>query len=114
MLERLLENLVSNAVKYTRQGGVSVAFAGGAGGDVRIEVHDTGIGIPEKYRTRLFDEFFRAENAKEVEEIGTGLGLTIVREIAEKHGGRVEVESVPGKGSTFTVHLPAGVGEEQS
>ena len=75
---------------------------------MHITVCDTGIGIPEKDRTRLFSDFFRAENAKAVEEIGTGLGLAIVRETIDKHGGTNRVESEETKGTTFIVTLPIG------
>jgi len=108
LLEQMGENLVSNAIKYTPAGGkVTLAVAPAAGGWLRLEVSDTGIGIPEEARARLFSEFFRAENARQLEVTGTGLGLVIVREIATQHGGRVEVESAERRGSTFTVFLPA-------
>lgn len=106
MLEQMLENLVSNALKYTpSEGCVSVSFAR-AKQTLRIEVSDTGIGIPPADRSRLFDDFFRAENAKAVDADGTGLGLAIVKEIVDKHGGRIIVESEEGLGSIFVVHLP--------
>ncbi len=108
LLERLVENLVSNALKYTPLGGeVALTLQPAPGGRVRLEVSDTGIGIPAEALPRLFGEFFRAENAKAIEEIGTGLGLAIVKEIAEQHGGQVSVRSREGRGSTFTVMLPA-------
>ncbi len=106
MLEQMLENLVSNALKYTpSEGCVSVSFAR-ANQTLRIEVSDTGIGIPRADRARLFDDFFRAENAKAVEAHGTGLGLAIVKGIVDKHGGRIMVESEEGFGSIFVVHFP--------
>jgi len=106
MLEQMLENLLSNALKYTPPGGsVSVSFAR-AKQTLRIEVSDTGIGIPRADRSRLFDDFFRAENAKAVDADGTGLGLAIVKEIVDRHGGRIMVESEEGLGSVFVVHLP--------
>jgi signal transduction histidine kinase len=83
-----------------------VAFAAGERGWVRLEVRDTGIGIPEKDRPSLFTEFFRASNAKAFEQMGTGLGLAIVKEVSESMGGRVEVSSTEGEGTTFVVHLP--------
>ncbi len=112
LLDRLLENLVSNALKYTPSGGgVSLRAEDGTAarpGTVRLIVADTGIGIPPADRPRLFSEFFRAENAREVEEAGTGLGLVIAREIVQQHRGEIEVASEPGRGTTFTVVLPAG------
>jgi signal transduction histidine kinase len=105
-VEQMLENLVSNAIKYTpAEGSVELRFSR-ADGTVRIEVSDTGIGIPAADRPRLFTEFFRAENAKAVEDVGTGLGLAIVKEIADQLGGRIFVESEEGAGTIFVVHLP--------
>jgi len=107
MIEQLLENLVSNAVKYTSSGGrVGLEVSSGANGMVRIEVSDNGIGIPKSAVPRLFTEFFRADNARAIEEIGTGLGLTIVKRIVDQHGGRILVESEEGLGTIFVVHLP--------
>jgi signal transduction histidine kinase len=105
-VEQMLENLVSNAIKYTpAEGSVDVRFSR-ANGTVRIEVSDTGIGIPASARPKLFTEFFRAENARATEDVGTGLGLAIVKEIADQLGGRIVVESEEGAGTIFVVHLP--------
>jgi len=102
----VLANLVSNAVKYTPEGG-RVAVTTRAD-DTRIvcEVDDTGIGIPLEDQQHLFEEFFRASNAREFVQEGTGLGLSIAREIVEGHGGHITCESEPGKGTRFTVTLP--------
>lgn len=105
MLEQMLENLVSNAIKYTPAGGnveVQIDRADG----VRIQVRDTGIGIPRSEQPRVFSEFFRASNAKKVEEAGTGLGLAIVKQIVELHGGRIQMASDEGEGTSFLVDLP--------
>jgi signal transduction histidine kinase len=75
-------------------------------GFARLVVADTGIGIPAESIPKLFQEFYRARNAKALEEAGTGLGLTIVRDLVERYGGRVSVESREGEGTTFTVLLP--------
>ena len=113
LLEQMMENLVSNALKYTPPGGrVEVSFMNVGQNKLRIEVVDTGIGIPDAAKSSLFTEFFRAENAKEVEEIGTGLGLPIVQEIAERHGGQVHIDSQEGLGTTFTVLLPFAIREQ--
>jgi len=104
-LDRIFNNLVSNAVKYTQTGGVEVRTER-ADGWVRITVADTGIGIPADAFPRLFQEFFRARNAKASRETGTGLGLAIVKDLVERYGGRVEVESVEGTGTTFVVLIP--------
>ena len=106
MIEQLFENLISNAIKYTPEGGrVGMTFWTGGNGMVRMVVSDNGIGIPKSEMSRLFTQFFRASNVQDV--IGTGLGLTIVKEIVDKHGGQIEVESEEGFGTTFIIHLPA-------
>ncbi|MBM4397456.1 MAG: GAF domain-containing protein [Deltaproteobacteria bacterium] len=107
-VDRLLSNLVENAVKYTPDGGrVSVALSRTAAG-ARIEVSDTGIGIPEEALAKVFEEFYRAPNARGSGEQGTGLGLALVRRIVELHDGVIRVDSRTGVGTTFTVDLPNG------
>ncbi|MCB0894574.1 MAG: hypothetical protein H6529_07475 [Nocardioides sp.] len=106
-LDRMLGNLVSNAVKYTHAGGRVTVTASHEGEDVVIQVTDTGIGISEDDQAGLFGAFFRTTNPEALSESGTGLGLAIVASIAERHSGRVEVESLLGEGTTFTVALPA-------
>lgn len=117
-LERLFGNLVSNAINYTNPGGqVRVRLSmmpDPAPGQAVVAVQDTGIGIPEESRRRLFEEFYRAPNAKKVLEHGTGLGLTICKRIVEEHKGRIEVESEENVGSTFTVTLPLDSGGAQT
>ncbi len=106
-LVELLENLLSNAIKYSRPGGtVSVSLAR-TGDRVVLAVADQGIGIPPEDKARIFDEFYRATNAKESGKEGTGLGLTIVKAIADAHGAQVAVESEQGRGTTFRVSFPA-------
>jgi len=105
MVEQMLENLLSNAIKYTPEGGrIGMAFWLGANETVRIVLSDSGIGVPKDEIPHLFTEFFRASNVKNV--IGTGLGLTIVKEIVDQHGGEIRVESEEGLGTTFEIHLP--------
>ena len=107
LLKELLENLVSNAIKYTLPGGeVEVRFAAGAPGEVRIVVRDTGIGIPEREQAKLFQEFFRAANAKRHSPAGTGLGLALVKQTVERHHGRIRVDSAEGRGTTVTIEIP--------
>jgi signal transduction histidine kinase len=115
MLERMLENLVSNAIKYTPKGGiVRIGLSFAADGLLRLEVSDSGIGVPKAVQQKLFTEFFRAENAKAMETAGTGLGLVIVRDIVEKHGGTIRLESEEGRGTTFFVTLsPATDGPDR-
>jgi heavy metal sensor kinase len=106
LLKRMLLNLLDNAVKYTPAGGeISVALAK-QNGNVHIVVRDTGIGIPESDQPRIFDRFYRVDKARGRALGGAGLGLSIVSWIVEAHGGRIELESLPGQGSTFTVELP--------
>jgi signal transduction histidine kinase len=104
-LDRILTNLVDNALKYTRHGEVRMRLE--RDGDyARIVVADTGIGIPDEALPHLFEEFYRAKNAKDLEEEGTGLGLAIVRDLVDRLDGRIAVESVEKEGTTFTVTLP--------
>jgi two-component system phosphate regulon sensor histidine kinase PhoR len=84
--------------------------AGCRDGRARLVVADTGIGIPQDERPRIFDEFFRGQQAKETVPHGTGLGMTIVRRVVEMHDGRIDLESRPGQGTTFTVTLPPCLG----
>ncbi|HDQ45638.1 MAG TPA: HAMP domain-containing histidine kinase [bacterium] len=104
-MEKVVMNLVSNALRYTPEGGrVSVEpFLDGA--QYGFCVADTGIGIAEADQDKIFNEFYRTPEAKKMERTGTGLGLNLVREIVEKHGGRIRLNSAPGKGSRFTVTL---------
>lgn len=104
-LDRMLNNLVSNAVKYTQQGEVRLVLEQ-RDSFARVVVNDTGIGIPEDDLPRLFQEFFRAQNAKKVKQTGTGLGLSIVKDLVDRYGGEIEVASVEGEGTTFTLKLP--------
>ena len=102
----VLNNLISNAVKYTRSGGrVGVAMEGGQPW-TQVTVTDTGIGISQVDRNHLFSTFHRSSNPEALSLPGTGLGLAISRRIAESHGGRIEVESTLGRGSTFRLVLP--------
>jgi two-component sensor histidine kinase/uncharacterized protein YigA (DUF484 family) len=108
LLDELFGNLISNAIKYTPSGGkVRVSLTVESEHRVRFEVSDTGIGIPEEDISRLFTEFFRAENAKAQAEQGTGLGLVIVKEILDFVGGSISVKSKVGEGTTFTCLLPS-------
>ncbi len=106
-LKQVFLNLLDNAIKYTPSGGqVTLAF-NRADDWVRVTVADTGIGIPAKDLPHIFDRFYRVDKARSREQGGTGLGLAIVKTIIEAHGGRIEAASVAGKGSQFTVWLPA-------
>jgi signal transduction histidine kinase len=104
-LGHVFMNLLSNAVKYNRDGGTVRISVTDKGDSVAVSVTDTGIGIPRESMPFIFDEFFRVKSACHSRTTGTGLGLTIVKRIVEAHLGRVEVDSRPGFGSTFTVYL---------
>jgi two-component system sensor histidine kinase SenX3 len=107
-----IANLIENAVSYTRAKGIDaiepVQVRGYRSEDrALIEVEDHGIGIAERHLARIFERFYRVEKGRSRASGGTGLGLAIVRHIVQNHWGEVKVDSVPGKGSTFTVVLPA-------
>lgn len=107
-LKQMLVNLLSNAVKFTPDGGkVGLeVHAGGAAPDIRFAVRDTGIGIRPELQARLFQPFAQLDSALNRQYGGTGLGLALVRRLAELHGGHVEVQSTPNEGSCFTIVVP--------
>jgi len=105
-IEAIVKNLVTNAIKYNRDGGtVDVRLVTRDGNQV-LSVIDTGIGIPQQDHTRVFERFYRVDPARSRSTGGTGLGLSIVRNAVERHGGKVFVDSTEGVGTTFTVSLP--------
>jgi two-component system phosphate regulon sensor histidine kinase PhoR len=105
-LERLLLNLLGNAIKYNRPGGRVAVRLTRTDGEALLEVSDTGIGIPADSLPRIFERFYRVDKGRAREEGGTGLGLAIVKHVAQAHGGQVDVESRFGHGATFRVRLP--------
>jgi signal transduction histidine kinase len=105
-LERVVSNLVSNAVKFTEDGGIVRCTLRQIGRNARLEVSDNGIGIPEDEQDKLFTRFFRSSTAQEHAIPGSGLGLTIVASIVRGHGGKLSVVSAHMDGATFTVDLP--------
>ena len=107
MWEKIVLNLVSNAFKFTLQGGVTVTL-GHDGERVRLDVTDTGAGIPANELPRVFERFHRIEGQRARTYEGSGIGLALVHELVKMHGGEIRIESEPGKGSTFTVLLPRG------
>jgi signal transduction histidine kinase len=113
-LAQVLDNLLSNALKFTPPGGRIAVRLEGEGPYARIVVADTGVGIPAEDQPHLFDRFYRARNATGRSIPGLGLGLTIVRTIVEGHGGTVSVHSEAGDGATFTVLLPAAGSDSRS
>ena len=107
-LEQVLVNLITNAIKYSPDGGRVVIAAGDDGGGwVTLSVSDQGIGIPPDQQTAIFEPFRRVASAS-AGIAGSGLGLAVSKRIVERHGGRIEVDSEPGRGTTFRVLLPAG------
>ena len=106
MVEKILTNLVGNAVRYNREGGRVTVRLEDHRDSVCLEVQDEGIGIEPGDLERIFEEFFRSEAAKKVDNLGTGLGLPIVKRFVTDLGGRIQVTSTPGEGATFRVTLP--------
>jgi len=106
LMVQALTNLIDNAINYSDAGSrVDIAAAAQSDGGVRIDVRDTGIGIPKKHLPRLFERFYRVDQARSRQQGGTGLGLSIVKHIIQAHNGRVSVDSTPYKGSVFSLHL---------
>jgi signal transduction histidine kinase len=103
-LGQVLDNLISNAIKFTPERGRVLVSLGREGDSLVASVADTGVGIPQAEQARLFERFFRSSATRDVP--GTGLGLTIARAIVDSHGGEIEFRSVPGEGTTFTFTLP--------
>ena len=108
-IEQVVMNIVSNAIKYTADGGRIDISAGRDGKNVYVRVKDNGIGIPEKDLPRLFERFYRVDKARSRESGGTGLGLSIAREILQQHHGDIQISSVYGQGTDVLITLPAAV-----
>ena len=112
-IEQVMLNILSNAVKYTPDGGHIRVTAGDAGDKVWMEVADDGIGIPEKDRSRIFERFYRVDKARSRESGGTGLGLSIAAEIVQRHSGSLSIVDRPGPGTTVRLELPIQQDEGQ-
>lgn len=106
LFEQAMVNLINNAVKYSMEKSKIQINAIKTDLGVSFSIKDSGIGISKKHLPRLFERFYRVDKARSREQGGTGLGLAIVKHIVQAHGGHVTVDSTPGKGSTFTIHLP--------
>ncbi len=104
-LEQVFINLLDNAIKYTDKGKIQVRFSR-TSNDILIEIEDTGIGIPEEHLSRIFERFYTVDKSHSRQLSGTGLGLSIAKHIVLLHNGRIDVESTPGVGTTFSVWLP--------
>lgn len=111
-LRRVVDNLIGNALKFTPAGGRIAVSLQSANGEVMLQVIDTGIGVEAEHQERIFERFYQADGTTRRTHGGCGLGLALVKEIVERHGGRVSVESQAGQGSTFTILLPAGATTE--
>lgn len=107
MLRSIVHNLCENAIKYNRPNGEVRVSVGHESGEVRLKVSDDGIGISKEEQERVFERFYRVDKARSKEVGGTGLGLSIVKHAVQLHGGRIELESSPGAGTSVTVSLPA-------
>lgn len=112
LIEQAIVNLLDNAVKYSNEGKTVNVSATEKGDELEITVADEGIGIPEEHLHRIFERFYRVDKARSRKLGGTGLGLAIVKNIVIAHGGRVSVESVVGKGSTFKMNIPSKATEQ--
>lgn len=105
-LEQVVVNILSNAIKYTSQGGKIQVFSGRIYGEVYIKVSDNGIGIPQENLSRIFERFYRVDKARSRDTGGTGLGLAIAKQIMDRLGGKITISSEYGKGTEVTISLP--------
>ncbi|HSS99592.1 MAG TPA: ATP-binding protein, partial [Terriglobales bacterium] len=105
-IAQVLDNLISNAIKYNQDGGAVTITAAHEGDQILISVQDTGLGISEEDQPRIFERFFRSRQGVSLKIEGSGLGLAITESIVQKHGGRIWFESVLGQGTTFYFTLP--------
>ena len=111
-IEEIFNNLISNAINYSPEGGRVTVSAKGLGEYMEIRVEDTGVGIPTEELPKIFDKFYRVKHPKTRQVIGTGLGLAIVKGVVDAHQGSIQVESIPDAGTTFKVLLPVIVAKE--
>ena len=107
-ISQVVDNLLENAITHTPEGGSVTVSANAVDGDIEIAVADTGPGIAPEELSRLFERFYRADPSRDRSTGGAGLGLTIARRLVEAHGGTIEVSSVVGEGTRFTIRLPEG------
>ena len=106
-LREILTNLLQNAIQYNRpQGSVGVVI-GQEEGQLLVQVQDTGIGIPASEQSRVFERFYRADSSRHTDDLNAGLGLAIAKGYVDLMGGHIDVRSVEGQGSTFSIYLPA-------
>jgi len=105
-MEQAFVNLLDNAVKYSEERKKIIVEADLSDSEIAIRFQDFGVGIPRRHLPRIFERFYRVDTARSRKLGGTGLGLSIVKHIVQSHGGPVEVESTPGRGTLFTIRLP--------
>ena len=105
-IERVILNILSNSIKYTKDGGEIKIYVGFVYNDAYIKIFDNGIGIPEEDLSRIFERFYRVDKARTREMGGTGLGLSIAKEILDKNGGSIDIKSVVGQGTEVVVRIP--------
>ena len=105
-IERVVLNILSNSIKYTKEGGIIKIYVGFVYNDAYIKIIDNGIGIPEEDLTRIFDRFYRVDKARSRELGGTGLGLSIAKEILNQNGGSIDIKSEVGKGTEVVIRVP--------
>jgi signal transduction histidine kinase len=113
-IEEILNNLITNAINYSPDGGRVSVTATGMGEYLEIKVEDTGVGIPQQELPKIFDRFYRVKHPRTRQVTGTGLGLAIVKGVVEAHQGTIDVESVPDQGTTFRILLPVIRGAEET
>ncbi len=108
-IERVVLNILTNSIKYTKEGGEIKIYVGFVYNDAYIKIFDNGIGIPEEDLSRIFERFYRVDKARTREMGGTGLGLSIAKEILDKNGGSIDIKSVVGQGTEVVVKIPTKV-----
>jgi two-component system phosphate regulon sensor histidine kinase PhoR len=104
-IQQIFSNLISNALRYTPEGGTVEIDLNQEDHRIKCRVSDTGIGIPEDSQSQIFSEFYRAPNAKQVSRAGTGLGLSITKALINRYGGEIHLQSEEGRGTTFTIYF---------
>ena len=105
-IERVVLNILTNSIKYTKEGGEIKIYVGFVYNDAYIKIFDNGIGIPEEDLSRIFERFYRVDKARTREMGGTGLGLSIAKEILDKNGGSIDIKSVVGQGTEVVIKIP--------
>lgn len=105
-IERVILNILTNSIKYTKDGGEIKIYVGFVYTDAYIKIIDNGMGIPEEDLTRIFERFYRVDKARTRELGGSGLGLSIAKEILDKNGGSIDIKSEVGKGTEVVIRIP--------